>query len=99
MDGADVWPYDSTQWSDRDGDGYGDNSWKDLQLLMLVPLNGEIATSIVMVALIGMETVIPIMVMIYTEFQVNGLILMATDSAIINPKELTNPMIVWEYMD
>ena len=49
---------------------------KDLQLLMLVPLNGEIATSIVMVALIGMETVIPIMVMIYTEFQVNGLILM-----------------------
>ena len=27
-DGADVWPYDSTQWSDRDGDGYGDNSWE-----------------------------------------------------------------------
>lgn len=24
--GADAWPFDSTQWSDSDGDGYGDNS-------------------------------------------------------------------------
>ena len=25
-DGADMWPNDSTQWSDSDGDGFGDNS-------------------------------------------------------------------------
>ena len=25
-DGADVWPFDGTQWADTDGDGYGDNS-------------------------------------------------------------------------
>ena len=25
-DGADAWPFDSTQWADSDGDGYGDNS-------------------------------------------------------------------------
>ena len=24
--GADIWPFDSTQWTDSDGDGYGDNS-------------------------------------------------------------------------
>ena len=24
--GADAWPFDSTQWADSDGDGYGDNS-------------------------------------------------------------------------
>jgi len=24
--GADVWPFDGTQWSDTDGDGYGDNN-------------------------------------------------------------------------
>ena len=28
-DGADVWPFDSTQWVDTDGDGYGDNSSQD----------------------------------------------------------------------
>ena len=28
-DGADVWPFDSTQWTDTDGDGYGDNSSQD----------------------------------------------------------------------
>ena len=26
LDGADMWPFDSTQWADSDGDGYGDNS-------------------------------------------------------------------------
>ncbi|MDG1551183.1 MAG: S8 family serine peptidase, partial [Candidatus Poseidoniaceae archaeon] len=26
VDGADVWPSDTTQWADSDGDGYGDNS-------------------------------------------------------------------------
>ena len=26
LDGADMWPLDSTQWADSDGDGYGDNS-------------------------------------------------------------------------
>jgi len=25
-DGADMWPFDSTQWADSDGDGFGDNS-------------------------------------------------------------------------
>ena len=26
VDGADIWPSDTTQWADSDGDGYGDNS-------------------------------------------------------------------------